>query len=120
MRAHLIFAIATIFLAAAPTMLPGARAAVTVLGGGLQEVCSKAARFASKGSMMPDTHAIDTCTLALDSSLMSDHDRAGTYVNRGVLYLTRNDFGDALKDFDTALLLAPLVGEAYVNRGAAL
>ena len=52
--------------------------------------------------------------------MLSTHDLAGTYVNRGILYLSRSSFRDARKDFDTALALAPTVGEAYVNRGAAL
>jgi tetratricopeptide (TPR) repeat protein len=117
MRAHLIFGITVMSLAAAS--LTAASAAVTILGGGLPEACSKAARSASNGSTV-DTNTIVICTLAIDSALLSTHDRAGTYVNRGILYLSKGDFRSARKDFDTALYLVPSVGEAYVNRGAAL
>ena len=96
-----------------------ANASVTVMGGGLAESCSKAARSASRGSIV-DQQAIANCTLAIENETLSTHDRAGTYINRGVLRLARSLYRDAKSDFDAATDLAPMIGEAYVNRGAAL
>jgi tetratricopeptide (TPR) repeat protein len=57
--------------------------------------------------------------MALDSELLSLRDRAGTYVNRGVLKLRRKEFSSAQFDFNRAIETKPDLGEAYVNRGAA-
>jgi tetratricopeptide (TPR) repeat protein len=91
-----------------------ARAAVTVIGGGQAEACSKAAK-AGKA----DTPSEKLCTEALETEMLSVRDRAGTFVNRGVLKLRRLNFEAATKDFDAAVSLQPAMGEAYINRGAA-
>lgn len=91
-----------------------AQAAVTVLGGGMAKQCSAAALGGES-----DTKFEDMCTLALDGELLSLRDRAGTYVNRGILKLRRKDFGGAQFDFNRAIDTKPDLGEAYVNRGAA-
>jgi tetratricopeptide (TPR) repeat protein len=100
--------------AAALVAAPAAKASVTVIGGGLAEACSKAALGGKS-----DQRAERACTDALDTEMLSPRDRAGTFVNRGVLKLRRAAFDAAIKDFDTALDLQPQMGEAYVNRGAA-
>lgn len=91
-----------------------AHGAVTVIGGGLAQACSKAAM-----SGEDDVKFQQVCTLALDTEFMSPRDRAGTYVNRGVLKLRRTSYSDAARDFDQAVRIQPDMGEAYVNRGAA-
>ena len=91
-----------------------ARGAVTVIGGGLAEACSQAAMAGED-----DPRFQELCTLALDTELLNPRDRAGTFVNRGVLKLRRAAFSDAARDFDFAVRLQPEMGEAYVNRGAA-
>src|SRR5437764_9463793 len=91
-----------------------ARASVTVIGGGLAEACSKAA-LAGKTEVTFER----ICTQALETEMLSARDRAGTFVNRGVLKLRRLNFLAATKDFDAAVNLQPKMGEAYVNRGAA-
>ena len=104
-------------LAAGAAMLAWAtvaEAAVTVLGGGMAKECSEAALG---GESDPKFEAI--CTLALDSELLNLRDRAGTYVNRGVLKLRRKEFASAQFDFNRAIQTKPDLGEAYVNRGAA-
>jgi tetratricopeptide (TPR) repeat protein len=104
-----------IVVGAATLMAAGAaQASVTVIGGGLAEACSKAA-LAGKS----DTRSEKMCTDALDTELLSPRDRAGTFVNRGVLKLRRTAFEAATKDFNAAISLKPDMGEAYVNRGAA-
>ena len=91
-----------------------AQGAVTVIGGGLAEACSQAARHGES-----DRRFELVCTQALDTEMLSSRDRAGTYVNRGIMKLRRMAFDDATKDFDTAIRAKPDLGEAYVNRGAA-
>lgn len=91
-----------------------AEGAVTVLGGGLAQDCADAA---IRGEDDPQYQ--DSCTLALETELLDPRDRAGTFVNRGVLKLRRADYADAARDFDSAVRLQPEMGEAYVNRGAA-
>lgn len=86
---------------------------VTVLGGGMARQCSNAALAGES-----DRKFEALCTLAVETELLSQRDRAGTYVNRGVMKLRRSEFGPARIDFDMAVQLKPDLAEAYVNRGA--
>ena len=52
--------------------------------------------------------------------MLSDRDLAGTYVNRGVIYMASADFVPAQHDFEQAMKLDPTMGEAIVNHGGAL
>lgn len=87
---------------------------VTVLGGGLAQACSDAV---NRGETGPRIDLI--CTQALDTEALLAGDRAGTFVNRGVVRLRDGRYPDAIKDFDIAIELKPKFGEAFVNRGAA-
>jgi tetratricopeptide (TPR) repeat protein len=100
-------------LAAAALAAP-AHGAVTVIGGGLAKECSQAALAGETAK-----HFEDLCTLALDGELLSSRDRAGTYVNRGILKLRRMEYESATFDFNRAVQSFPGLGEIYVNRGAA-
>lgn len=91
-----------------------AQAAVTVIGGGLGEACSQAA-VAGKS----DKDSEEICDMSLETEFLNARDRAGTYVNRGVIRLRREDYGKAVADFDQAVKIKPDLGEGYVNRGAA-
>lgn len=91
-----------------------ARAAVSVMGGGFAEACAHAAK---SGSVTAKT--IDICTAALDGEMLSPRDRAGTYVNRGIIKLRARDYEAAIGDFNTAIRYKSDLAEAYVNRGAA-
>jgi len=102
--------------AAAIALLAGggpARASVTVFGGGLAEACSKAA-FA--GSSLERDEGV--CSQSLEQETLSPRDRAGTYVNRGIMKLRRGLWQGARSDFDLAISYKPDLGEIYVNRGA--
>jgi tetratricopeptide (TPR) repeat protein len=92
-----------------------ASGAAFVLGGGLADACS---RFAIDGRS--DDYSLNTCTYALETEVLIKRDRAATLVNRGVIQLRRKKYEAANRDFDTAIRLAPAMGEAFVNRGAAL
>ncbi|MDO8412010.1 MAG: hypothetical protein Q7S93_18310 [Phenylobacterium sp.] len=91
-----------------------AQGAVTVIGGGMAEACSSAA---VNGESDEKFEAF--CDVALETEFLNSRDRAGTYVNRGVLRLRRTAYVGAVKDFDLAVKMKPDLGEAYVNRGAA-
>lgn len=92
-----------------------AQGAVTVLGSGLAKECSQAALNGES-----DRRYDEVCTLALEAGFLDDRDRAGTYVNRGILKLRRKEYPSALADFDRAVATKPDLGEAYVNRAAAM
>lgn len=91
-----------------------ASGAVTVLSGGQAKECSTAALNGKS-----DVRYEQVCTIALETELLSDRDRAGTLVNRGILKLRRKGFAAAKADFDRAVSTKPDLGEAYVNRAAA-
>eukprot|EP01036_Dinobryon_divergens_P055989 gene55989-74754_t len=84
-----------------------------IIGGGMAQACSKAAL---SGATEFKYEAV--CTMALETELLSLRDRAGTYVNRGVLKLRRKEFASAEFDFNRAIQAKPDLGEAYINRGA--
>jgi tetratricopeptide (TPR) repeat protein len=98
--------------AAAPGM---GQTAVTVIGGGLAQACSQAVRTGRA-----DRPLLELCTASLEQEALRRRDRAGTFVNRGVVQLRMRAFDDALRDFERAERLNPVLGEVYVNRGAAL
>lgn len=110
MKLLIVFAAA----AAAALFATEARASVTVIGGGLAEACSRAA-LTGKAAFRFEA----ACTQSIETEQLNARDRAGTYVNRGVLRMRRLDFVAATKDFDQAVKVKPDLGEAYVNRGAA-
>jgi tetratricopeptide (TPR) repeat protein len=89
-----------------------ANASTLVIGGGLATDCYKAAEFG---------HGTDTaiCDRALEEPMIS-HDRAATYVNRSVIKLRDNKPEAALADCDSSIRINSELGEAFVNRGAAL
>ncbi len=93
----------------------GANAAVTVIGGGLAEDCSKAALRGRS-----DRDSIEACNLALSTEILDSRDKAGTFINRGVMRMRTRDFNAAHSDFDSAIAIAPRIGEGWVNRGAVL
>jgi tetratricopeptide (TPR) repeat protein len=93
----------------APTQ---ARAAVTVFGSGYAEQCFHTAKYG--GDIQG---GIVDCERALATEPLSDRDRAGTYVNRGVLYMTVDDYISAQRDFEQGVKLDPTLGEAYINLG---
>jgi tetratricopeptide (TPR) repeat protein len=62
--------------------------------------------------------AIDTCDVALGEEVLTGRNRAGTFVNRGVLHMNRRDYVSAAADFEAALNIEPELGEAFFNRGS--
>jgi len=89
-----------------------ARAAVTVFGSGFAGQCFHAAKF---GGDIPA--GIADCNRAIDTEQLSARDKAGTLINRGVLYMTLDDYASAQRDFEAGVQLDPNLGEALVNLG---
>jgi tetratricopeptide (TPR) repeat protein len=112
-RTLTVFGVAS--LLSASLLSGGARAAVTVLGNGLARTCFEAAEFNGNPS-----DGIAACSQALDQMALSVRDRAATYVNRGILYSHMHEPQLAIADYDRGISMEPSLGEAYVDRGAAL
>jgi tetratricopeptide (TPR) repeat protein len=91
-----------------------AGAAVTVFGGGRDaQQCYEWAKVDRA-----DDEAIRVCTRALAEPALSDSDRGGTLINRGVMYLRRMDLTTAQADLDAGVRLNPVAGEGWMDRGA--
>ncbi|MDB5481186.1 MAG: hypothetical protein JWO83_2239 [Caulobacteraceae bacterium] len=91
-----------------------ARAAVSVYTNNQARDCYIAAKFGDK-----QHRGVADCTAAMVMGL-SKHDVAGMLVNRGVIYLGYATYGLAIDDFNASIKLDATIGDAYVNRGAAL
>jgi tetratricopeptide (TPR) repeat protein len=92
-----------------------ANAYVQVVGNGKAHDCF----IAAKSGVNPDA-GITLCTEALNEEYLSAHDRAGTLINRGVMESARGRINDAMADYESSITVDPTLGDAYVNRGAAL
>jgi tetratricopeptide (TPR) repeat protein len=88
--------------------------AVTVLGAGPAELCYQGA-----DSGGDPVEFIQLCNQALNG-VLTDHDRAATFINRGVLRLSLAEANAAFDDFTSGLSIDPTIGEGYIDRGAAL
>lgn len=89
-------------------------AAVSVYANNQARDCYIAAKFGDK-----QRRGVADCTAAMVTGV-SKHDIAGMLVNRGVIYLGYARYGLAIDDFDASIKLDATIGDAYVNRGAAL
>jgi tetratricopeptide (TPR) repeat protein len=103
------FVIGSMLALAAP-----AQAAMLVLGGGEAQDCYKAAKAGAS-----DAVSLGSCDRALADEPLSPHDRAATFVNRGVIHVGRREFDAAIADFNQSIKILPRNGEAFVDRGAA-
>jgi tetratricopeptide (TPR) repeat protein len=100
-------------MALAVGLAGSAGAAVTVMGDTSAQQCSEAA-FHEQA----DEVSMRLCTTALGEGLLDRRDQAGTYINRGVMWMIRRDYAAARADFQRAIEVDPALGEAWVNRGA--
>lgn len=91
-----------------------AHAAVTVIGSGPAQLCYQGAENGDDPSLY-----VGYCNSAL-AGVLSDRDRAATYVNRGVLRLSLAESNAAFDDFNSGLAIDASLGEGYVDRGASL
>jgi tetratricopeptide (TPR) repeat protein len=91
----------------------GAEAAVSVFGGGFAQKCYEAAKV----GMMTDA-SVTICDTALNVEPLTQADRGGTYVNRGVMRLRRRELALAQADLDQGVALNPTAGDGWLDRGA--
>jgi tetratricopeptide (TPR) repeat protein len=98
----------------ASLMLPlsAVNGAVVSLGGPLSKNC-----YESAVSRDMRESALDACTRALDEEPLATHDRAATFVNRGILRMLQGHDPDADADFNAALRLESALSDAWLNKG---
>ena len=92
-----------------------ASAQVFVIGNGLGGECYQK----TKNTIRTYRDAEEVCSRALREQAMTKANRAGTFVNRGVLRMRDGNYDGALKDYESAIELVPDLGAAYLNQGAA-
>jgi tetratricopeptide (TPR) repeat protein len=76
-----------------------------------------ATRCYQKSNTPFSTHGIVFCTDAIRQDNLLLRDLAATHTNRGIIYAANDQLDRAMKDHNTAALLAPGMGKIYVNRG---
>ncbi|MGZ3275618.1 MAG: tetratricopeptide repeat protein [Caulobacteraceae bacterium] len=101
--------------------------AIQVFGGGWGESCWRAAlasTFVHMDSAVEEARwkadSIIACDEALSSGSLDRRDTAATYINRGILEMSRERYDIAEKNFNSALVLLPKLPEAHVNLGSTL
>ena len=92
--------------------LAGADSAVFSVGGPLSRLCYEAAL-----NQDDRASALQGCSRALDEEALTTAERAGTFVNRGIIEMLRNQDSAADSDFDAALKLNPNLPDAWLNKG---
>ncbi|WP_300974688.1 hypothetical protein [Sphingomonas sp. LHG3406-1] len=106
MRACILVPLGAALLAAAP-----AGASVITVGGSHATTCWRAAE-----TRRPDADAWTACNIALATETLSPQDRAGTFVNRGILHMLSQRWDRAAADFAQAERIDPAQAEIYVNQ----
>lgn len=98
-----------------------------MFGGGWGEACWRAALASTFIHMDSATEeaqwkasSINTCDDALSSGALDRRDTAATYVNRGILEMSRERYRAAEGNFHDALHDFPNLAEAHVDLGSAL
>lgn len=81
--------------------------------------CYVAALTVAQSRLHVGADAISTCDAALASPL-TGKDRAATFDNRGIVHDSTGDYNAALADYDSSIKLDQSLGDAWLNRGAAL
>jgi tetratricopeptide (TPR) repeat protein len=97
-------------VAAIATAFPAPAENFTI-GGTFAEGCSQ---FAQSGDFTFE--ALRTCDRALTEQALAPGDKLGTYVNRGIVRMFRNDFVNASADFDQAIAMDSRRAEPWLNK----
>ena len=110
MKALLLSAGAALLIGAAP-----AAAGNFSIGSSFAEACFRAAETRDLS-----LSAREACDRALSADeALSRYERAGTYVNRGIVFMHMGHLERANLDFDRALAMEPRLAEAWLNKGIA-
>jgi tetratricopeptide (TPR) repeat protein len=62
---------------------------------------------------------LTACTSLIDGRELTRHNLAVAYYNRGIAYMTKNEYDRAIADYGEAIALDPKFAPAYSNRGFA-
>ena len=100
--------LATFFLAG-----PAFADAVITIGDGPERMC-----YLSAKAGIDLQNGLDTCNSALNTPLIQ-HDRAATFVNRGVIEHKMGRTSAAMADYNECLRMLPDQPDAFINRGVA-
>jgi tetratricopeptide (TPR) repeat protein len=122
------FAIGAVAVMGALTVPAAASAqAIAVFGGGWGEACWRAAlasTFIHMDSAVEEARwkadSIANCDAALSGAVLGLKDLASTYVNRGILEMSRENYKVAEGNFHSALAYIPNLPEAHVDMGSTL
>jgi tetratricopeptide (TPR) repeat protein len=87
-----------------------------ITGNGYARDCYRAASIAAR-IHYTSSKEVDNCNMALNYGAMSLRDRAATLTNRGIIFMSLEDYEKAIQDYSAALNLKPEFGEIYVNIG---
>jgi tetratricopeptide (TPR) repeat protein len=79
------------------------------------QACESASKFGDFNGV-----GIDECTVALRNPLLTVHDQATIYTDRGAIYMQHRMFKEANADLNTAIQLDPNLANAYINRGGVM
>lgn len=109
MRHALFASVATLLIAGS------GHAAIVTVGQGFARDCYEAAALERR-----DLSALELCNSAMREDFLTRHDRSATLINRGIVYLYRGQYAEALTDFDAAIANTPNLAEGYTHRGVAL
>jgi len=97
--------------AATTALSSTATSSVLTVGGTHASQCYRAAE-----ARRVEATALQACDIAIASDPLSQVDLAGTFVNRGILYMLSGANNRALNDFAEAEKLDPAQPEIYLNR----
>lgn len=78
--------------------------------------CFAAAHSASQTNFA-SREDLETCDRALEYGHMKKRDRAGTYVNRGIIATALSRFQEAFRNYHQAMGIMPDMPEPYIGRG---
>jgi len=109
--------------ACAAAALPAAKAlaydSILPLSPDPMQQCSDYAARAGAGEVVAKW-SVKVCDKAVDKAKGMGDELAAAYVNRSVIHLAFQQYGEALADSDAAIHVRAGIPQAYINRGIAL
>jgi len=95
----------------------GAQNSSTVIGGGsLARECFDLSQHAAM-SRSASRMDVAVCDKAVFQGSLNKSELAATFSNRGVIHMAMEELKEAYRDYNRAIEIDPLLGEAYINRG---
>lgn len=92
------------------------QAVMIISNGNDAQNCSTAAHTAARTDFA-SREDLEACDRALEYGHLKKRDRAGTYVNRGIIATALSRFQEAFRNYHQAMEIIPDMPEAYIGRG---